>query len=396
MHSSNVVMLARACLLFVIGIPALPSSVAFADDTTCANQESTGLAELPASIVIPQLGPSCYGVPGENHPLTKDVRALIDKDSTSERVTLALHMLAKHVLESDVYGSRELRSSYALSAKAAAVDVAQDVPSGQGNTSPIRWNFAEGQVAAVPGLNLIANLNVGCPSPGDVTLESCQNAIETAKAWLRAAQLADAALSRYAFTYIDSLLARSTQRIAMWHAYRDEALPQFPWEWLVNSWRLNRSDTRLRDAQDQPIGPIDVPTDQLVVLHPGIGLEYRDTPDEIPAAGTQEESHTVPIVYLELLGRYRWSWDETTGKMIGGNGVSLVATYGDRDNDTDVGYGLLFHFRATKAYTLGITRSGDATNVIFNVDLADFFKDKLSYWKDIEERIDDLEASLAN
>jgi hypothetical protein len=71
--------------------------------------------------------------------------------------------------------------------------------------------------------------------------------------------------------------------------------------------------------------------------------------------------------------------------MIGGSGVSLITTYADRDNDTQVGYGLLFHSRFTKSYKLGITRSGDTTNLIFNIDLADFFKDKLSYWKDVEE-----------
>jgi hypothetical protein len=71
--------------------------------------------------------------------------------------------------------------------------------------------------------------------------------------------------------------------------------------------------------------------------------------------------------------------------MIGGSGISLVATYADRNHDTKVGYGLLFHSRMTKNYTLGITRSGDTTNVVFNADLAEFFKDKMAYWKGVEE-----------
>jgi hypothetical protein len=91
-------------------------------------------------------------------------------------------------------------------------------------------------------------------------------------------------------------------------------------------------------------------------------------------------------VYLEIVGRNRWSWNETTGAMIGGSGVSVVATYADRNHDTKVGYGLLFHSRLTKNYTLGITRSGGTTSVVFNADLAEFFKDKMDYWKGVEEK----------
>lgn len=113
-----------------------------------------------------------------------------------------------------------------------------------------------------------------------------------------------------------------------------------------------------------------------------MGLEYRDRPDSSTA---DDESKTAPIVYLEIFGRNRWSWNEKTGEMIGGSGVSLVATYADRDDDTEVGYGLLFHSRRSKAYTPGVTRSGDATNIIFNADLAEFFKERMGYWKSVGE-----------
>ena len=366
----------------------LAANLVRADDASCAQQEQEGLSGNPASIVIPQLASSCYGVPEEKQPLTQEIRALIDKDPTSDRLATALRTLATRVRTGDLYGSQATRDAFAKSAQEAADDVARNLPSGQGKTSPVVWHVENGAVSAVPGLSITGILDSGCPAAADPKTKPCQDAIRSAKAWLRVAQLADAALSSYSGSAIDALLARSTHRLAMWHAYRDEALPQFQWEWLLNSWRLTRADRgpngRARDADNQPIGPMRVPTDQIVFLHPGVGLEYRDKPDKQPAAGTSGESKTAPIVYLELLGRYRWSWDESTGKMIGGSGVSLVATYADRDNDTDVGYGLLFHSRRTKAYTLGITRSGNATNIIFNADLAEFFKDKLSYWKGVE------------
>jgi hypothetical protein len=378
------------------------AAVARADDAVCAQQEQQAIVrdKVPAAVVIPQLASSSYGVAEEKHPLTLEIRAFIDKDASPARLATALRTLAMRVKDGALYGPQDLREAFAANAQAAAADVAREVPSGKGSTSPIPWQIEEGRVRAVPNLNLIGVLNSACPAGSDPAGDNCQNGIKTAKAWLRAAQLADAALSRYTQAFLDALLARSTQRLAMWHAYRDEALPQYPWEWLINSYRLNKGDKgpkgRERDANGQPIGPMNVPTDQIIFLHPGVGLEYRDRSDKEPAAGTTADSKTAPIVYLEFLGRYRWSWDATTGKMIGGNGISLVGTYADRENDTEVGYGLMFHSRQTKTYTLGITRSGDTTNVIFNADLAEFFKDKLSYWRGVEARIDEVKASLPN
>ncbi len=368
---------------------ALLATTARADDAACASQEAAGLRDNPASIVIPQLAPTCYGVSEEKQPLTQQVRALIDKDPTFERLAGALRTLATHVGASSVYGAQAQRDAFVARANAAAEDVARQLPAGQADASPLFWQIENGRVMAVPGLDIVSALNAACPSAASSGAAACKTAIDSAKAWFRAVQLVDTTLSIYSKPGIQELLTRSTNRLAMWHAYRDEGLPQFQWEWLVNSWRLNKSDKgpdgRARDAAGQPIGPMKVPTDQIIVLHPGVGLEYRESPDEQPTSGNSVDSHTAPIVYLELLGRYRWSWNETSGKMIGGSGVSIITTYADRDNDTQVGYGLLFHSRFTKSYKLGITRSGDTTNLIFNIDLADFFKDKLSYWKDVEE-----------
>jgi hypothetical protein len=387
----------------------LAATLVRAEDASCSKEERDGLLACNSvANVIPQLGPTCYGVPEEQQPLSQEIHALIDKDPTSERLAAALRTLATRVKTGEVYGSQATRDAFAKRAQEAADDVARNVPAGEGKTSPSVWQVDHGIVSAVPGLNVMEILNNGCPPMDGPTTKSCeadpsvakaqlgaissnktcQAAITSAKAWLRVVTLADATLSRYSGPALNELLVRSTNRLAMWHAYRDEALPQFQWEWFVNSWRLNKADKgpngRPRDANNQPIGPMKAPTDQIILLHPGVGLEYRNKPGQQPTAGTSSGSKTEPILYLELVGRYRWSWDESTGKMIGGSGVSLVVSYADRNNDKRVGYGLLFHSRLTKAYTLGITRSGHATNVIFNVDLAEFFKDKLSYWKGVE------------
>jgi hypothetical protein len=370
--------------LIALGALALGGPVA-ADDAACAMQEELGRASLKASLVIPQLAPTCYGVPEEQHAVTQEFFGMINGKPGSEPLVLALRALAAGVEDDALYGEQGVRSAFAAGARSAAQGVADSVPAGEGPTSPLVWQVEDGLVRAVSGLDVVAILNGGCPNAGPDDSPACRKAIAAAKAWLRAVQLVETALTRYTAPTLDELLQRSTTRLAMWHSYRDEGLPQYPWEWLLNSARLNKadkgSDGRPRDANGQPMGPMQVPTDQIILLHPGVGLEYREHPDE-PTAST--DSKMSPIIYLEVVGRHSWSWDESTGAMLGGRGISFVATYADREDDTEVGYGVLFHLRRAKAFTFGITRSGDATNIIFNADVADFFKDKLGYWKKVE------------
>jgi hypothetical protein len=367
----------------------LTAAVTRADDAACAQQEQDGLAGVKASLVIPQLAPTCYGVPEEDDPVTREILGFIDKEPTPEILATALRTLATHVKTQSVYGTPATRDAFAQSATGAAEDVARQLAAGTGNTRAVVWHVNSGMVAAVPGLDIVQLLDSSCATVAAAKTQPCKDAIQSAKAWLRVVQLAETTLTRYSASTIQDLLTRSTNRLAMWHAYRDEALPQFPWEWLLNSRRLDKADKgpngRPRDGNGQPMGPMKVPTDQIILLHPGVGLEYRNEPDK-QAAVDSDESKTAPIIYLEVLGRYRWAWDESTGKMLGGNGISLVVTYADRQDDTEVGYGLMFHSRFSTTYTLGITRSGDSTNVIFNVDLAQFFKDKLSYWQGVESK----------
>ena len=123
-----------------------------------------------------------------------------------------------------------------------------------------------------------------------------------------------------------------------------------------------------------PQGFEPIPTSQIIFLHPGASLEWRD------ARKGSTDSRTKPAVYLEVLGINKWRWNEDTGAMIGGKGLSLIVSYTQRDAAKDFGVGLMFHSRRTRQFTLGITR----------VDLAEYVKDKLSYWKSVGQRIDGL------
>lgn len=372
--------------LVATAVLLLAAAVARADDAQCQKTEADGLRDNKASLVIPQLS-SCYGASDESHSLTKEIRALVDKTPPApENLSLALQKLASRVQDDELYGTQAARDKYAALARNAASGIAGGVGAGNGPVAVTVWNVDGGMAPALPEINVVRILDDSCGTTAATPTPACQKAIDESKAWLRVFQLTEASLTRYSAPAIDAILQRSTARLAMWHAYRDEGLPQFQWEWFINSWRLNKADQgpngRARDKDGQPIGPMKVPTDQIIFLHPGVGLEYRNKPNKSSGG---DESKTSPIVYLELFGRNRWSWNEKTGEMIGGSGVSLVTTYADRNHDTKMGYGLLFHSRRTKNYMLGITRTGDTTNIVFNADLAEFFKDKMAYWKGVEE-----------
>jgi len=382
-------------ILAILLLTACASSAYALDAATCAAREQAGLAAgVPPSGVLADLATLCYGISDDANPLTKEARAILDKakekDKPADIVKLAsaLRLLRTRIGEdATLYEPTAAREEFRVALERYEADVGRGVPAGTGFTSPLQWQLQNGDtLPTAPSLHLRSVVDEPCRA--DLAADACKLALDRGKAWLRAAVLVESTLTLYAAAPLDELRKRSELRLAMWHAYRDEALPQFPWEWILNSVLMKES--RDKDTAGQPVGPQPVPTSQIIFLHPGVGLEWRDEPDDAP---TSTDSNTQPIMYLEILGRNRWSWDETTGKMIGGAGVSLVATYADREADDDVGYGLIFHSRRTKAYTLGVTRSGDTTNFIVNADLAEFFKDRLAYWREAEEKIAAVRAS---
>ena len=166
--------LARALLgaaLLVTG------AIASADDATCAQREKKGLEDNRASVVIPQLGPSCYGVPEEQQPLTQETFKLIGKDATPDLVATALRTLATSVHKDALYGEQSPRDAFVVSAVGAAEDVARKVPPGEGRTKRVVWEVDNGTVPAVPGLSITAILDDRCKTIADARTQPCQDAI---------------------------------------------------------------------------------------------------------------------------------------------------------------------------------------------------------------------------
>jgi hypothetical protein len=338
---------------------------------------------LPASAYLTAVQP-CFGKPGDDAPVVvKFNAALVGADTVDLRVKRALNVIVAAVESSQLpLGSGPANAKVRERLKDAIRGVSVSAPPGIDSVGPQAWDWS---VAAglppVPELALDDDLAKACTA--DLNDATCVAARETAHAWLRVAAMTRLALGEYSRDYLAGMAALSARRVKMWHAYRDEALPQYPWEYWLNSKAMERADTRpLGPDKKNPLGYETIPTSQFIFLHPGASLEWRDARQE------STDSKAIPALYVELFGINRWSFDSATGEMIGGKGISIIVSYANRDGAKSTGYGLMFHSRLTKQFTLGITRAGDETVYLVNVDLAEYFKQKLGYWKEIQKKID--------
>lgn len=144
-----------------------------------------------------------------------------------------------------------------------------------------------------------------------------------------------------------------------WSAYFEEARSQNPLELFVNS--------RFSPKAGVGEGFAPVPTQQWIVLHPSVAMEYvRDSED-----GDQFEE----AIVLEMIGINRWNWS-TSGDMKRPLGLSLIAAYSDRADVEDLGWGVMAH--VNNRYSFGVTKHGGETGFFVSLDVQQFF----SEWTD--------------
>lgn len=210
--------------------------------------------------------------------------------------------------------------------------------------------------------------------------DACRAAIEALVDLVRVANLMQSVHQRANRSLGVNLLAYQRAEV-MWDLYTNEARVQYPWEMLLNGYFYQRDINELEAEQKDELALVDrlPPSRQIILLHPGVGLEYVDDATD----GNQLE----PAVVMEWLGfntwRYRGSGSNIS--MARPLGVSLVTTLSDRNGSKNVGHGLAFHWN--HSMTAGLTwRSGGEVGLFISIGLADRFSSeqgRLSKIKDI-------------
>lgn len=165
-----------------------------------------------------------------------------------------------------------------------------------------------------------------------------------------------------------------------WDSYFNEAKFQWWWEVWANGQRMERAGLCPKDDETQQrLGFCKVPTDQLIVLHPDVALQWID--------GAESSDELSPSFIVELFGRNKWSWDET-GAVDNAFGWSIVASYTNLTRSDDWGFGGMVHLN--NKYSLGLTSTDGELGVFLSLDLSDkLFARKqkyLSYLQEAEKR----------
>lgn len=205
-------------------------------------------------------------------------------------------------------------------------------------------------------------LTVICPLAA--TIHSCDQFDSRIRLW-RVMRLSQAVHFSLQTPANDERVRAYQITLARWDAYRSQSLHQTWWELVINSRLMNQDrDICPRDANGQRKGLCQVPTSQLIVLHPDIGLRY--------SRNANASSELKPYLVVELLGQYRYSWKEAA-TIDQRWGYSLAAAYGFDGDRNRWAFGPMFRW---KNYNLAITRSSSGRwGLMMNTTLSDsFFK----------------------
>jgi len=301
----------------------------------------------------------CLGDSVDAEPVTLRVLRLAPKGEVARallpdaplRAAAALREIGDYVAEAmPEHGprARALLAALAEEIESVRSRVAERLPLGEQSVKGWEWDGNTAQFRGLPTLEMTP-LNETCAAP---TEPKCRDAAAAGKVVFRAAALVRVVLRFSLEEVYQQALEAARVRDAKWTRYFDDARLQFPWELYVNGLRHARENRKAG-------GFADVPDDQWIVLHPGVGLEYvRDAP-----RGSRFE----PALVVELIGYNRWRW-RPDGRMGTALGISLIQTYSDRAGLQSARSGIMLHY--DHKYSLALTRGDGETGLMLSVDLS--------------------------
>jgi hypothetical protein len=297
----------------------------------------------------------CLG--GVNDPNAKPVLGILkpstdaeDREDPFKKSALsALARIGQDARSLHTSDDTAIYSAVALQVDAAAVALG----TGLSPAVPAAWQLqgGSGRIAAIP-ISLPSAL-AGCVAADD---ERCAKQFEVAKQLLRIARLTESTLNYYARPELQKHRDEAVKRAKKWDDYFGVARSQYPWELALNGALM--SDTR-PEANGVRFGFRDVPTYQVILIHPYAAFEYADAEPE----GTRFSG----IVLVDVIGYNRWRWktDGSTGFAIGG---SVIVSMGDHANMDDIGWGAMLHL--DHKWSFGVTINGDKRTFLVSGDVA--------------------------
>lgn len=328
------------------------------DTAQCANIEKVKGAEVLQMLErLNEVG--CLGGEKDAAPVTIAVRRLVPEttvppeqlDEVTNVARAAIGQVADYLHGAMLQqgpGGREILAALAGQVELLRAKLSRNELLGEQDAKGWEWHAKLKIFQGLPSPKM-DRLDVNCVQASDF---ACREAVATGRAAFRAAALVSRALSFSNWPSYNRALSAARVRDAQWTAYFDDARLQYPWELLLNGRRHGRENRKAG-------GFADVPNDQWILLHPGVGLEYvRNAP---------KGSRFEPALVVEIVGYNRWSW--TTGGGMGrAYGISLIQTYSDRAGLGSARPGIMFHF--DNRFSLALTREGGETGAMLSLDLS--------------------------
>jgi hypothetical protein len=205
----------------------------------------------------------CYDVKTHTPPSLASAVRLLDKADKEQalaerRRTIASLLDTMRGWAQDNVSDASLRAPLQRSLDEASTAVVAGELSKQ-VASPTSWRVVQrptdgALMSNVSGAgDLAAPLGAKCPEAA-----TCAAAIADLEALLRGHALVEVALVVARREELSDIADLFSKRAAMWEAYRTEARPQYPWEWLLNG--VLYRDDRPKDAANNPIGPASLPS----------------------------------------------------------------------------------------------------------------------------------------
>ncbi len=237
-----------------------------------------------------------------------------------------------------------------------------------------RWKAASGQGTGEPidldGVRFKAIRPLACRTDGD-----CSEWLTHVDV-VRSINLLVQVQTHVQSPVLQAQLRDSQTELARWQAYRRDSRHQYIWELWANSQLMARdSSICARDGSNGLVGFCQVPTSQLVLLHPDAGL--------IATRPSGQPTQLQPALIVDVIGRHTLSWeDERSARIARQWGYALSAVYAQVDGRPQWSYGPRLH---RDGYNLALTRSeGGGWNLVVSLNLAErYMERKESYTRDL-------------